>query len=122
MILRRTIRLLAVAALATACSGCELIIDLFTGQHATKTVSGTVTVNGEPYYPAVLYVSSRDSTFTDQRGVYSLLIEQYVDRALDIADRAMVLRWGELAWSGSAGEARQQAAEQYLGQEAAAGA
>ncbi len=56
------------------------------------------------------------------QGVTVLLIEQYVDRALTLADRAVVLRRGELVWSGSAADARTQAAEQYLGSEAGADA
>jgi branched-chain amino acid transport system ATP-binding protein len=50
-------------------------------------------------------------------GVTVVLIEQFVDRALALADRAVVLRRGELVWAGSAVDAREQAAEQYLGQQ-----
>ncbi|MGH9112816.1 MAG: ABC transporter ATP-binding protein [Acidimicrobiales bacterium] len=56
------------------------------------------------------------------QGVTVLLIEQYVDRALALADQALVLRRGELVWSGSAAEAREQAAAQYLGHDATASA
>jgi branched-chain amino acid transport system ATP-binding protein len=54
------------------------------------------------------------------QGVTVLLIEQYVDRALALADQVLVLRRGELVWSGSAALAHEQAARQYLGQEAPA--
>lgn len=54
------------------------------------------------------------------QGVTVLLIEQYVDRALALADNALLLRRGELVWSGSANEAREHAAAEYLGQEATA--
>ena len=54
------------------------------------------------------------------QGVTVLLIEQFVDRALDLADDAIVLRRGEVVWSGSAADARGEAATQYLGQETAA--
>jgi branched-chain amino acid transport system ATP-binding protein len=56
------------------------------------------------------------------QGVTVLLIEQYVDRALTFADHALVLRRGELVWSGSASDAREQAAARYLGDEATAAA
>jgi len=55
-------------------------------------------------------------------GVTVLLIEQFIDRALSIADHALVLRRGELVWSGSASAARETAVAQYLGNEVAAAA
>jgi branched-chain amino acid transport system ATP-binding protein len=55
-------------------------------------------------------------------GVTVLLIEQFVDRALALADQAIVLRRGELVWSGASSEAREQAAAQYLGSESGSAA
>jgi branched-chain amino acid transport system ATP-binding protein len=48
-------------------------------------------------------------------GVTILLIEQYVDRALAFADRALVMRRGRVAWQGPAPEAVAQALAGYLG-------
>ena len=42
----------------------------------------------------------------DERNVGILLVEQHVVQALDVADRIMVLRQGELVLSGSAAEYR----------------
>jgi branched-chain amino acid transport system ATP-binding protein len=49
-------------------------------------------------------------------GVSVLLVEQYVERALDLADDAVVLRRGEVAWRGPAAEARAAASTGYLGE------
>jgi branched-chain amino acid transport system ATP-binding protein len=50
-------------------------------------------------------------------GMTIVLVEQYTARALEIADRVYVLASGALAWSGSATEARANAAliDAYLG-------
>jgi branched-chain amino acid transport system ATP-binding protein len=56
------------------------------------------------------------------QGITVVLIEQYVDRALALADHAVILRRGERVWSGSAADARAEAAEQYLGGATKAGA
>jgi branched-chain amino acid transport system ATP-binding protein len=48
-------------------------------------------------------------------GVTVLLVEQYVERALDLADDAIVLLQGSVAWSGAAADARAAALESYLG-------
>jgi branched-chain amino acid transport system ATP-binding protein len=51
----------------------------------------------------------------DQR-VTMLLIEQFVDRALDLADEAIVMRNGTIVWHGTALEVSQfDVLEQYLG-------
>jgi branched-chain amino acid transport system ATP-binding protein len=49
-------------------------------------------------------------------GVTVLLIEQYVDRALEFADRALVMQRGQIAWSGPAAEAHDAALAGYLGE------
>jgi branched-chain amino acid transport system ATP-binding protein len=48
-------------------------------------------------------------------GVTVLLVEQYVERALELADDAVVLRQGSVAWSGAAADAHAAALESYLG-------
>ena len=48
-------------------------------------------------------------------GVSVVLIEQFVRRALAIADRCHVLRRGRLVWSGEAAEAGTELVEHYLG-------
>jgi branched-chain amino acid transport system ATP-binding protein len=48
-------------------------------------------------------------------GVAILLVEQFVDRALAFADRAVVLRGGSVSWSGPAAEAHEVLAAGYLG-------
>ncbi len=50
-------------------------------------------------------------------GVTVVLIEQFVDRALELADEAVVLRRGELVWTGAAAEAHDQVLAGYLGAE-----
>jgi len=50
-----------------------------------------------------------------QLGVSVVLIEQFVHRALQIADRCHVLRRGRLVWSGEASEAGAELVEHYLG-------
>jgi branched-chain amino acid transport system ATP-binding protein len=50
-----------------------------------------------------------------QLGVSVILIEQFVHRALQIADRCHVLRRGRLVWSGEASEAGTELVEHYLG-------
>jgi branched-chain amino acid transport system ATP-binding protein len=50
-----------------------------------------------------------------QLGVSVVLIEQFVHRALQIADRCHVLRRGRLVWSGEASEAGTEIVEHYLG-------
>jgi branched-chain amino acid transport system ATP-binding protein len=48
-------------------------------------------------------------------GVTVLLVEQYVDRALELADDAVVLVQGGVAWAGAAADAHEAAHESYLG-------
>lgn len=49
------------------------------------------------------------------QGTAVLLIEQYVTRALDLADEAMILRRGRLAWRGPASDAASELVAGYLG-------
>jgi len=53
-----------------------------------------------------------------QRGVTVLLIEQFVHRALGLAQSAVIMRHGAVAWSGPSGEARQEVLDRYLGEAA----
>lgn len=53
-----------------------------------------------------------------EEGVAVLLVEQYVDRAVAIADRAVILRRGRLVWEGPAGQATDEVRAHYLGDEA----
>ncbi len=48
-------------------------------------------------------------------GVTVLLVEQYVERALALADDAIVLLQGTVAWAGAAADAHAAALESYLG-------
>lgn len=50
-------------------------------------------------------------------GVTVLLVEQYVERALALADDAIVLRQGEVAWRGPAADAHAEVLASYLGAE-----
>jgi branched-chain amino acid transport system ATP-binding protein len=51
-----------------------------------------------------------------ERGVTVLLIEQYVDRALAFADRALVMQRGRVVWEGPAADAHDAALAGYLGE------
>ena len=48
-------------------------------------------------------------------GVTVVLVEQYVERALEFADDALVLRQGEIAWRGPAADAHDEVLSSYLG-------
>lgn len=50
-------------------------------------------------------------------GTTILLIEQYVDRAVALADEALVMRRGRVAWQGPANQARTEALSGYLGEQ-----
>jgi branched-chain amino acid transport system ATP-binding protein len=54
-------------------------------------------------------------------GIAVLLIEQFIHRALEMADHCVILSRGRIAWSGAAAEAGPEVIDSYLG-EAAAGA
>jgi len=53
-------------------------------------------------------------------GVTIVLIEQFVHRALEFADHAVVLSRGHVAWQGPTREAKQEVLARYLGETAAA--
>ena len=48
-------------------------------------------------------------------GVTIVLIEQFVHRALALADTCVILSQGHVAWSGPAAEAKEAALDRYLG-------
>ena len=50
-------------------------------------------------------------------GVTVLLVEQFVHRALSIADRCVIMSRGTVAWAGSPQEAGTEVLDRYLGQE-----
>jgi branched-chain amino acid transport system ATP-binding protein len=49
-------------------------------------------------------------------GVTIVLIEQFIHRALALADDCVILTRGRVAWSGRAAEARQEVLDRYLGE------
>jgi branched-chain amino acid transport system ATP-binding protein len=49
-------------------------------------------------------------------GITVVLIEQFVHRALGLADRCVILTRGRVGWSGPASEAHQEVIERYLGE------
>ena len=50
-------------------------------------------------------------------GVSVILIEQFVHRALELADTCHIMRRGSVVWSGAASDARAEVLEHYLGSE-----
>jgi branched-chain amino acid transport system ATP-binding protein len=50
-----------------------------------------------------------------EAGTAMVVVEQYIDRALGLADEAIVLRRGEISWSGPAQGARARVHAEYLG-------
>jgi branched-chain amino acid transport system ATP-binding protein len=53
-----------------------------------------------------------------ETGVTIILIEQFIHRALDFADRCVVLSRGNLAWQGATDGAYEEVLSQYLGESA----
>jgi branched-chain amino acid transport system ATP-binding protein len=53
-----------------------------------------------------------------ETGVTIILIEQFIHRALDFADKCVVLSRGTLAWQGPAAGAHQEVLARYLGESA----
>ena len=49
-------------------------------------------------------------------GITVVLIEQFVHRALALADHCVILTRGRVGWSGPAAEARQEVIDRYLGE------
>jgi len=53
-----------------------------------------------------------------QTGVTIVLIEQFIHRALGLADQCVILTRGSVAWTGSAANAEQEVLDRYLGESA----
>jgi len=53
-----------------------------------------------------------------EAGVTIVLIEQFIHRALGLADQCVILKQGSVAWTGSSGNARQEVLDRYLGESA----
>jgi branched-chain amino acid transport system ATP-binding protein len=51
-----------------------------------------------------------------QAGITVLLIEQFIHRALAVADRCLILSRGEVTWSGPASDAGNEILDRYLGE------
>lgn len=51
-------------------------------------------------------------------GVTIIMIEQFVHRALKIADQCVIIRRGEVSWNGPAADAHQEVLDSYLGESA----
>jgi branched-chain amino acid transport system ATP-binding protein len=49
-------------------------------------------------------------------GITIVLIEQFVHRALQLADSCIILTRGQVGWSGPAGDAQQEVLDRYLGE------
>jgi branched-chain amino acid transport system ATP-binding protein len=49
-------------------------------------------------------------------GITIVLIEQFVHRALQLADHCVILTRGQVGWSGAAAEAQQEVLDRYLGE------
>jgi branched-chain amino acid transport system ATP-binding protein len=49
-------------------------------------------------------------------GITIVLIEQFVHRALQLADHCIILTRGQVGWSGAASEAQQEVLDRYLGE------
>ncbi|MDQ1380771.1 MAG: branched-chain amino acid transport system ATP-binding protein livF [Actinomycetota bacterium] len=67
--------------------------------------------------PKMVDVVFESLTRAKAAGVTVVLVEQYVERALTLADDAIVLRQGVTAWSGAAADAHSEVAASYLGGE-----
>jgi branched-chain amino acid transport system ATP-binding protein len=53
-----------------------------------------------------------------ETGVTIVLIEQFIHRALGLADRCVILKQGRVAWTGPSDNARQEVLDRYLGESA----
>ncbi|MGE0881870.1 MAG: ABC transporter ATP-binding protein [Acidimicrobiia bacterium] len=51
-------------------------------------------------------------------GVTIIIIEQFVHRALQLADQCVIMRRGEVSWAGAASDAEQAVLDSYLGESA----
>jgi branched-chain amino acid transport system ATP-binding protein len=50
-----------------------------------------------------------------RQGVTIVLVEQFIDRALEFTDAALILRRGEVTWHGPSSDAGPEVLEAYLG-------
>lgn len=73
--------------------------------------------------PLVLESVFENLQMVKKRGTAIVLIEQFVYRALDLADSCVILNRGKVRWSGSAAGASSEILDRYLGEadQAAAG-
>jgi branched-chain amino acid transport system ATP-binding protein len=55
-------------------------------------------------------------------GITVLLIEQFIHRALDLADHCVILSQGHVGWSGTAAAAGPKVLDRYLGEAVSASA
>jgi branched-chain amino acid transport system ATP-binding protein len=51
-----------------------------------------------------------------QAGITVLLIEQFIHRALALADQCVILSRGEVSWTGLASDAGEEVLDRYLGE------
>jgi branched-chain amino acid transport system ATP-binding protein len=70
--------------------------------------------------PKLVELVFESLTTFKQANITILIIEQFVHRALDFADRAVLLSRGHVAWQGPTEDAKQEVLAQYLGESAAA--
>ena len=49
------------------------------------------------------------------RGITVVIIEQFINRALDLADHCVILAHGEVVWEGAPAETSAQVLDRYLG-------
>ena len=65
---------------------------------------------------APIIVDSVFETFkkAKQSGMVIIVIEQYVHRALELADTAIILKRGQIAWAGQSGAAKDEVLRRYL--------
>jgi len=68
--------------------------------------------------PLVVDFVFRSIEQASEAGVTIVLIEQFIHRALGLASQCVILRQGEVAWNGAAGDARQEVLDRYLGESA----
>jgi branched-chain amino acid transport system ATP-binding protein len=68
--------------------------------------------------PMVAEADFLSLTEARQSGITIVLIEQFVHRALALADRCVILTRGRVGWSGPASEAHQKVLDRYLGEAA----
>ena len=69
--------------------------------------------------PLVVDVVFESLARARDEGITVLLVEQFVERALGLADRAVILRRGVVGWSGDASAAGDELLAEYLGGETA---